>query len=391
MTKPQEDMALYTPVVFPEDSNAAAFESSLPSLSSISGFSPNLTYLEDLQRKHHALAQIVREEPPSPPRLPSSDDSEDDDGHGYEEAAFLAAREERIAVLKQRVREAFIEADGNPADGKWALVARLLKMESTSGQYGRWSGTRTDRRPPQPLEGDGIGWINAETEVEWNEWEKKYLEERRLKDKVENWQRRVLPPSKGPSLAIEGHLVGSVHVDVGVPVPHEPGTSNQVEQPQASKAKVTLKASAGAGSLAAVSSLSDPLRDAAPFGFGVVKRASQNTNSTGGKPSKPTGNANHNKQPSADRSNGPPRGDIQPKQSSSKNKDKNKEMEVQRIGDFPHASSADHFNGPPGGDVQPEPSSSKNKDKNKESEVQRIDDLVDANSPSSLHSPLLRY
>ncbi|KAF8891070.1 hypothetical protein CPB84DRAFT_1748943 [Gymnopilus junonius] len=111
-----------------------------------------------------------------------------------------------------------------------------LKMESTSGQYGRWSGRKRTGGPRSCRR-----WINAKTEGEWNEWEKEYLEERRLKDTVENWQRRVLPPSKGPSLAIDGHPVGSVHVDVGVPVPHEPGTSNQVEQPQA---KVTLKASA---------------------------------------------------------------------------------------------------------------------------------------------------
>ncbi|PPQ96743.1 hypothetical protein CVT26_010228 [Gymnopilus dilepis] len=309
-------IASYTPVIFPEDINLAnkpAFDSSLPSLSSLSSYTPPArTYLEHLQRKHFALAQIVREEPASPIRFASPSDDEDADPGTREkriedrQATLLAEREARITALRAQVHQALIKAEGNPADGKWAFLGALLRLQSTSGYSpapaptstrpnatatARWVGTRTDKPAPKPLE--GMGWINAQTDVEWREWEKRYTEERRVKEKVESWKRRVEPPSKGPSLAMEGvEGTGEVADEEGSvaagpsQVQRRAAAAAATSVPQG-KAKVTVTAAGARASTSQVDT-SDPLRDAAPFGFGVVKRASQQNaiSSAGGKPSK---------------------------------------------------------------------------------------------------------
>ncbi|KDR82149.1 hypothetical protein GALMADRAFT_240682 [Galerina marginata CBS 339.88] len=274
-SQPRLEESVYTPVVFPGDSNVI-FESSLPSTSSASPPPRSTTYLGELSRKHAAHAQIVREEPASPPRC-QGEDSDD-------EAAF-AAREERINTLRNRVQDALIKAERNPADGKWVFLAQLLRMGVTSGRGGRWFGVRTDLQPPESLEGAGLGWLNAKTEAEWKEWEKHYQEERRVKDKVERWKKKVQPPSKVSSM----HRSLDVSADVDVsPVaavtdvlPQNPTSdSTTATNPingsdTAAKEKVTLK-TAGSMSKPITNPLTtlhtDPLKDTAPFGFGVVKR-----------------------------------------------------------------------------------------------------------------------
>ena len=88
-------------------------------------------------------------------------------------------------------------ADGNPADGKWALLRQLLRTGVTSGKAGRWAGTRTDLQAPDAPDG---GWINASTEAEWAEWER----EVGLKDKVQNWKMRLETHEELASQIIKG-------------------------------------------------------------------------------------------------------------------------------------------------------------------------------------------
>ena len=174
---------LYTPVFFP---------SSEPPRGSRSTNSVNLkipsAYLNSLSRTHISLAQIAQEEPSSRPGSPT----EDADG-SYPDLST----QERVSALRARVREAWLMADANPADGKWALLTRLLSMGVTSGKAGRWIGTRADLRAPDAPDG---GWINATTEAEWAEWEKKVG----LKDKVENWKMRLETHEELDSQIIKG-------------------------------------------------------------------------------------------------------------------------------------------------------------------------------------------
>lgn len=160
----------YTPVFFsssePRGSNRST-TSANPKVPS--------AYLNSLSRYHIALAQIVQEEPSSRPGSPI----EDADG-SYPDSST----QERVSALRARVREAWAMTDGNPADGKWTLLTHLLRIGVTSGKAGRWTGTRTDLKVPNAPDG---GWVNAATEAEWAEWERRVG----LKDKVENWKMRL--------------------------------------------------------------------------------------------------------------------------------------------------------------------------------------------------------
>jgi hypothetical protein len=76
-------------------------------------------------------------------------------------------------------------------------LTHLLRIGVTSGKAGRWAGTRADLKTPDAPDG---GWINAATEVEWAEWEKKV----NVKDKVENWKMRLETQEELVSQIIKG-------------------------------------------------------------------------------------------------------------------------------------------------------------------------------------------
>ena len=183
MSSTTNTKTLYTPVFF---------SSSEPSRGSRSTNSANLkvptAYLNTLSRTHIALAQIVQEVPSSRPGSPT----EDADG-SYPDSST----QERVSALRRRVQDAWVMADGNPADGKWTLLTHLLRMGVTSGKAGRWAGARADLKAPDAPDG---GWINAATEVEWAEWEKRVG----LKDKVENWKMRLETHEELDSQIIKG-------------------------------------------------------------------------------------------------------------------------------------------------------------------------------------------
>lgn len=214
-------------------------------------------YLEELSRKRKAIA-LVREEPQSPPR-PSSPHADE------------ATRDKRIQAIRERAQEAWANANGNPADGRWVFLTRLLKTGVTSGRNGRWVGTRTDINRANPLNNDGEYWINAETESEWLEWEARDDEERKLREKVESWKRTVEAQQNLSS------------VDILPPTQASSSTSTlerPVKSPKATqtktvpRAKIATMKTAGAVPKGVIksSSFADPLKDKSPFGFSVVKR-----------------------------------------------------------------------------------------------------------------------
>ncbi|PPQ91933.1 hypothetical protein CVT25_000976 [Psilocybe cyanescens] len=223
----------FTPVIFPLEGDIP-FAPSLASGSSSNKGPNGLSYMERLAKKHEALARMVREEPRF---LPHADQNSDG-----------TASDERVTVLRELVREALVKADGNPADGKYIFLTQLLRLKSTSGLNGRWSGVRTDLSPPEELKGPGLGWINAKTETEWKEWERKYEAERRVKDKVENWKKTVEAPSKDSSL------------------------QESLQDAPALKGHSRTTAAVPGSKVSSVSVAVDPLKSSTPFGFSVVKR-----------------------------------------------------------------------------------------------------------------------
>ena len=184
MPLPTNTKTLHTPVFFsssepPRGSNRSATSANFKKPSS---------YLNSLSRTHIALAQIVQEEPSSRSGSPT------EDADGSYPDSFTR---ERVSALRARVQEAWNKTDGNPADGKWTALAHLLRIGVTSGKAGRWAGTRADLKAPNAPDG---GWINAATEVEWAEWEKRV----NVKDKVENWKMRLETQEELVSQSIKG-------------------------------------------------------------------------------------------------------------------------------------------------------------------------------------------
>lgn len=216
------------------------------------------TYVGELSRKYAALSQHFREEPPSPPRF------------------LNAGQEERIRALRQRIQDAWVNADGNPADGKWASVTNLVRMGSISGRNGRWVGTRKDL-PLAPEPERGTLWVNPKSEVEWKEWEKKYHEGLKVKDKVENWKKHLETVSPTVPKDINHKITNATRATTSSKSA-KPTSSAIQSHPAPMATSLVAKASSTA--------ISDPLQEPNPLGFRVVKRASQTTTANG-KPQPP--------------------------------------------------------------------------------------------------------
>lgn len=243
---------VYTPVFY---------KTPQPSASASSTHSTDIpaTYLDSLSRKHIALAQIVKEIP-----------GEDEDPESNE----------RVELLRKRVVEAFELANGDPADGKWALIVKLLRLGTTRGRS-RWLGSS---REGQTI-ASSTGWINANTESEWLEWERKWKEEDQLKRKVESWKQKVdshLPPPSVISISDDSE---GTKVEFSL-VKGKAKATDSVDHAVAPK-KASIKAT---GTLLNASGR-DP-RDPPALGFTVMKRSSQ---TLAGKPkhtAKPPNNDN---------------------------------------------------------------------------------------------------
>jgi hypothetical protein len=229
-------------------------------------FSPDLwgkhaAYVQELSRKYSALSNLVLDQPSPPPHSPLELGS---------------------GVLCERVREAWATAQGNPSDGKWVFLTQLLKMSVTSGRRGRWLGTRIDVKSPEEPD-VGSGWLLTNNEVEWNDWERKFNQDRTVRAKVESWKRRVDTNNLQERMAVgrtmsqpipgaESAISRPPDVVAGDPV------SNERSQLDKSGSRIALKSSGDSikqkSTVKPAASLV-PLKDTAPFGFGVVKRSSQ--------------------------------------------------------------------------------------------------------------------
>jgi hypothetical protein len=139
-------------------------------------------------------------------------------------------------------------------------------MGVTSGRGGKWVGARADVKPPECPE-NGSGWLSTMTESDWREWERKFIQDQKLKNMVETWKKGVEvtnPPVESRATKSQDSVSHSAAKDSCRPSKSRLQTEPSEKQ---SVPPTTL----------------DPLKDSAPFGFNVVKRSSQ-TNVLNGKP-----------------------------------------------------------------------------------------------------------
>ncbi|KAJ7741400.1 hypothetical protein DFH07DRAFT_964955 [Mycena maculata] len=116
-------------------------------------------YLDSLSKTHVALNHM-EEVPDSRPATPDEADNE------------------RLEVFRAKVTQAIEDTRGNPASGKWGILADLLQTSMSKGKY-RYMNMRTDVPPPKTPPG---GWILAETEEEWFAWEKKRARDKKREE-----------------------------------------------------------------------------------------------------------------------------------------------------------------------------------------------------------------
>lgn len=216
------------------------------------------TYLRDLESKRQALL-LVREEPQTPPRSPRDE----------------VGRDERIQAVRERAQDAWTKAHGNPADGRWAVLTDILRLSVTCGRGGRWMGARTDIPSAKPLvNGDGDAyWINAETESEWREWETRDSEERKIREKVESWKKKLEAQQTVSSVVIPAseHISMASTSGLNQPPAITP-KSSQNKSPHRAKVATMKTAGAVPKGVARTSSLTSALKDNSALGFSVVKR-----------------------------------------------------------------------------------------------------------------------
>ncbi|TFK65175.1 hypothetical protein BDN72DRAFT_962726 [Pluteus cervinus] len=281
--------SLYTPIFYaPSSSLAAASDGEPPTQTS--------AYLRELGKLHVAIAGMT-EVPPSPSSSPGPL-SGDDDPHDVAGDVRDAERNSRVEKLKKRVQEAYEAADGEPANGKWTLVAQLLKLPLARGRYKYFTARADGRRPPTPER----GWLNTSNEDQWMAWETKRLVEHRLYSRVDGWRNEIgdglgldvddeEPVSPGESKTIafkrrSGGYSGSRHAseDVGK-----------------GKAKASPPVNAKPKPPARQSAAHDR-KDPSPLGFAVVKKSSVNI------ATKPKSNApNSTPKPIPEKATSPPR------------------------------------------------------------------------------------
>ncbi|RDB19226.1 hypothetical protein Hypma_013551 [Hypsizygus marmoreus] len=252
--------SLYTPVFYATPQSSA---------STSTGRTGHLeVYLDQLSRKHVALAQIVQE-------VPSSRCVSPVEGEEWEDSESQA----RIETLRKRVKAAFEYASGDTADGKWGAVVQLLRL-SVARCGPRWVGSTTEGKKAEST----CGWINANTEAEWREWENKWKAEVRVKEKVESWQQKVDPPLPDEAAPVVSLLEGSTALKRATTINEHAmsGTSSATKSKRATTTLATARR--------------DP-RDPPALGFPVMKRSSLTT--VNGKPKLPA------KLPLADSVSGP--------------------------------------------------------------------------------------
>jgi len=175
--------------------------------------------------------------------------------------------QKRVAQLTQRLKQAYSEARGNPANGRWSFISDLLRLSTTRGGR-RWMGVNTAVETPEIP--DHL-CIVPKTSEEWYELERKWKEEEEVKSKVQRW---IITAEFEP-LTPEATVVREPVEDEGLP---------SIESSEKVSGEPTRKLTTQT-TLKGFSTLTDPtLGGGSKLGFSVVKRSNAITS---GKPPGP--------------------------------------------------------------------------------------------------------
>lgn len=161
----------------------------------------------------------------------------------------------RVAQLTQRVKRAYSEANGNPANGRWSFISDLLRLSTTRGGR-RWLDVNTTAEVPEIP--DHL-CIIPKTSEEWHELERKWKEEEEVKSKVQRW----ITTAEFEPLTPEATVVREPAEGEELP----PIEFNEKDSGDSTR-KLTTQAT-----LKGISTLNDPLFGGSKLGFSVVKRS----------------------------------------------------------------------------------------------------------------------
>lgn len=245
---------------------------------------PPTVYLSNLSKMHIAMAHIVTEVPPSPvassAHLERFQDSSENLAIDGEQTRSTA--NPRVDTLRKRVEEAYEDANGDPADGRWAMVSRLLKMPVTRGRYKHLLARADGQPPPAPEK----GWLHTSNEEHWVSWEARRVTEHTLRKKVEGWRglvdvgdEEVEPKQQEVSVARtrETSRNKSNTFSAATPAKVGPNVSTSV-QSKAAKGKEKSEALPTPASKAKTKAKTTNIQvehpNPTPLGFAVVKKSS---------------------------------------------------------------------------------------------------------------------
>jgi hypothetical protein len=170
--------SLYTPIFHPTSNLNAAPSFSSSSSSSSSVPPPVSAYIDSLKQTHLALASL----PPSY-NVDTEHEHEKSETWGHD-------MKKRVDAVSRLVGHA--EADGGRGSGKWGLVWEGVRMGCTR----RYRVTAPS--PAVQEEDEEKKWVLPETEKEWQEWQKQWEGEFKVKRKVEIWKAGVENGEEAP-------------------------------------------------------------------------------------------------------------------------------------------------------------------------------------------------
>ncbi|KAF7327842.1 hypothetical protein MKEN_00364000 [Mycena kentingensis (nom. inval.)] len=160
----------------------AKFYDDTPSSSGASLKTPDAAAYLDKLFAMHIAAQNFPEVPSSRPATPDSE-------------------VERVDAVNAQVKLMYEDAKGNPASGKWGVLATVLQTSYSCGRYAdryKYVETTTRGTPLEPPSPNGWPELPANDE-DWEEWEQTVARQRQrqqerqraLATKVEDWKRDI--------------------------------------------------------------------------------------------------------------------------------------------------------------------------------------------------------
>jgi hypothetical protein len=196
-------------------------------------------YLEILLKTGRDL-NLIEEVPASRPSSPSA--------------------EKRAEILKERVKEAYDLAKGDPADGKWVHLAEMLRLGCTRPRYRCWPvGLQVDHEEQAKL---------AENEISPElELDKRKNDGAKLKERVESWKARI---NAVPEAYVEGP---SIPLSFLAAMENSSGTKETGSRSGSGRPNVKVKEKRERSQM-------QDSRDQSRLGFPVIKHASMATASS---------------------------------------------------------------------------------------------------------------